>query len=49
VQESLDIMIESYRKLGLPDLQSNVEQVYVTNYQKPSDENAPKKPWWRVW
>lgn len=49
VQESLDIMIESYRKLDLTDLQANVEQVYVLNYQKPSDQNAPKKPWWRVW
>src|SRR4029077_4469636 len=49
VQESLDIMIESYRKLGLPDLQSNVEQVYVTNYQKPSGEHAAKKSWWKFW
>jgi hypothetical protein len=30
VQDALDIMIECYRKLGLKDLESNVEQVYLT-------------------
>ncbi len=49
VQEALDIMIESYRKLGLKDLQANVEQVYLTNYQKPSVQNAPRKSWWQFW
>ena len=43
VQDALDIMIESYRKLGLTDLQTNVEHVYETNYQRASAQNAPKK------
>ena len=42
VQEGLDIMIECYRKLGLKDLQSNVEQVYLTNYQKPSEQHRAR-------
>jgi outer membrane protein assembly factor BamD len=49
VQQALDIMIQSYGKLGLTDLQSNVEQVYLANYQKPSNAGTPKKPWWKVW
>jgi outer membrane protein assembly factor BamD len=49
VQDALDIMIECYRKLGMTDLQENVERVYVTNYQKTSVENKPKKPWWEIW
>ncbi len=49
VQSGLDIMIESYRKLGNPDLQSNVERVYETNYQQSSAQNAPKKKWWHLW
>jgi outer membrane protein assembly factor BamD len=49
VQEALDIMIECYRKLGLKDLQSNVEQVYLTNYQKPSGQHQAKKSWWKFW
>jgi len=49
VQQALDIMIQSYGKLGLTDLQSNVEQVYLANYQQPSNAGTPKKPWWKVW
>jgi outer membrane protein assembly factor BamD len=49
VRDALDIMIECYRKLGLTDLQSNVERVYVANYQRSSQENAPKKAWWHIW
>ena len=32
--DALEIMIQSYRKLGLADLQSNTEKVYETNYQQ---------------
>ncbi len=49
VKDGLGIMIDSYRKLGNPDLQSNVEKVYETNYQHSSAENAPKKKWWHFW
>ena len=49
VRDGLDIMIQSYRKLGLTDLQTNVEQVYEVNYQKTSAENAPRKSWWHFW
>lgn len=49
VRDGLDIMIESYRKLGLTDLQSNVERVYETNYQQNSVQNAPRKKWYHFW
>ena len=49
VRNGLDVMIESYRKLGLTDLQSNIEKVYETNYQQTSAQNAPKKSWWKFW
>jgi outer membrane protein assembly factor BamD len=49
VQDALDIMIECYRKLGLKDLQANVEQVYLANFQKPSVQGAARQPWWHFW
>jgi outer membrane protein assembly factor BamD len=49
VRDGLDIMIQSYRKLGLADLQSNVERVYETNYQIDSAQNKPPKKWWHFW
>jgi len=49
VKDGLDIMIESYRKLGNTDLQTNVEKVYETNYQQSSAQNVPKKKWWHFW
>jgi outer membrane protein assembly factor BamD len=49
VRDGLDIMIQSYRKLGLTDLQTNVERVYETNYQRASDQNKPPKKWWHFW
>ena len=42
-------MAECYQKLGLKDLQGNVEQVYLTNYQQPSAPGADKKAWWKFW
>ena len=49
VQDALGIMVECYQKLGLKDLQGNVEQVYLTNYQQPSAPGADKKAWWKFW
>lgn len=49
VRDGLDIMIQSYRKLGLADLQSNTEKVYETNYQQTSAQNTAKKRWWKFW
>jgi len=50
VQESLQIMIECYRRLGFTDLQHNVEQVYQANYSA-SDAAQPvhHRRWWRLW
>ena len=49
VQEALEIMIDCYRRLGLKDLQGNVEQVYQANYHQPSSQGAKGHKWWHVW
>jgi outer membrane protein assembly factor BamD len=49
VQEGLEIMIDCYRRLGLKDLQSNVEQVYQTNYHHTSAQSAKGRSWWHIW
>jgi len=49
VQEALEIMIDCYRRLGLKDLQANVEQVYQTNYHEPSAKGAKGHKWWHLW
>jgi outer membrane protein assembly factor BamD len=48
VQDALAIMIDSYRHLGLNDLQHNAEKVYQTNYGEGSAKVA-RHSWWRVW
>jgi len=42
-------MIDCYRRLGLKDLQANVEQVYQTNYHEPSAQGAKGHKWWHLW
>jgi len=49
VQESLEIMIESYRRLGFKELQGNVERVYQASFHEDSMRAARRRSWWRVW
>lgn len=47
VQEALGIMIDCYKRLGLKDLEANVEQVYKANYNEASANNLAKhRRWW---
>ena len=49
VQPSMQILIDAYRKLNMPDLAANAVKVYDLNY--PTDAKlvqAPKKPWWKL-
>jgi outer membrane protein assembly factor BamD len=48
VQDALAIMIESYRHLGLTQLQKNVEQVYQANYHEDSKRGLHRH-WWHFW
>ena len=49
VREALEIMIDSYRRLGLKDLQGNVEQVYQANYHEDGVAAAKRHSWWHIW
>jgi outer membrane protein assembly factor BamD len=59
--EALQIMSNSYARLGLADLKANVDRVYADNYPGGKvvyDNSATvpgtvidngKRPWWRLW
>jgi outer membrane protein assembly factor BamD len=49
VQEALAIQIECYQRLGLKDLQANVEQVYQANFPEGAQQAKLKRGWWRFW
>lgn len=49
VQPSMQILIDAYRKLNMPDLAANAVKVYDLNY--PADAKlvqAPKRHWWKL-
>jgi outer membrane protein assembly factor BamD len=50
VRRALEIMGESYRQLGMPDLAAESERVLKENYatlREPQDEK--KDSWWKFW
>jgi len=47
MREALRIMVESYDKLGMPDLSANASKVLAENF--PSVERVEKKSWWKLW
>ena len=49
VQEALAVMIDSYRRLGFKELQSNVEAVYQANYHEDSAQSTKHRSWWHIW
>ncbi len=53
-REALDVMVESYDRMGLPELRDDTRKVIARNF--PSDPNAhkanPRTPsgsWWKFW
>ena len=51
-KEALDILINSYDKLGMTDLRDDAKRVRDGNYADALDATlAPKKkePWWKIW
>lgn len=51
-QEALDILINSYDKLGMNDLRDDAKRVRDGNYTSaPNDVLTPKKKesWWKIW
>ena len=53
LEEALHIMMQSYTKLNLPELQAGAEKVLRLNYPNSSFLGgavaAGGKPWWRLW
>ncbi|HKU16691.1 MAG TPA: outer membrane protein assembly factor BamD [Steroidobacteraceae bacterium] len=52
VKRALQIMAESYRKLGMDDLAADSEKVLQANYSNPDQKVADegkKKSWWKIW
>jgi outer membrane protein assembly factor BamD len=51
-EEALFIMIQSYDKLGMPELRDDTQRVFVKNYPNSTFTNpnqAGGKPWWKFW
>jgi outer membrane protein assembly factor BamD len=47
IREALRVMVDSYTKLGMPDLSENAAKVLAVNFPDP-DANS-KKSWWKLW
>lgn len=50
--EALDILINSYDKLGMHDLRDDAKRVRDANFANTQDSNLapkPKNPWWKIW
>lgn len=51
-RDALDIMIEAYDRMGMPELRDDARKVLAKNY--PADRMAAQgqnrvKPWWKLW
>ena len=51
-KDALDIMIEAYDRMGMPDLRDDARKVLAKNY--PAERMAQQgqnraKPWWKIW
>ena len=51
-QEALDILINSYDKLGMTDLRDDAKRVRESNYAntpETTQEGNRQTPWWKIW
>ena len=51
-KEALDILINSYDKLGMNELRDDAKRVRDSNYANSPDATsagAKKDPWWKIW
>lgn len=52
IKRALEIMAQSYHKLGMDDLAADSERVLKENYSNPDQKVAQdekKKSWWKIW
>ena len=51
-QEALDILVNSYDKLGMNDLRDDAKRVREANFANAPDATKTtqkKGPWWKLW
>ena len=51
IKHALEIMAQSYHRLGMDDLAADTERVLKENYSSPDQQLAQgeKKSWWKLW
>jgi outer membrane protein assembly factor BamD len=49
IKRALEIMAQSYRKLGMDDLAADSEKVLKENYANVDKVGEEKKSWWKFW
>lgn len=53
IRQALEIMAESYRRLGMTDLAADTDKVMAENYAQLNEaqveEEQQKKHWWKFW
>lgn len=47
IRHALEIMVDAYSRLGMPDLSDNAKRVLAENF--PDSEVLKKKSWWKWW
>ena len=52
-KEALDILINSYDKLGMADLRDDAKRVRESSFGSSAEstqaQDTQKKPWWKLW
>jgi outer membrane protein assembly factor BamD len=48
MRDALEILIESYRNLGLDDLAADTAKVLAANFPERARQ-LEKKSWWKIW
>lgn len=48
MRRALEIMVQSYRKLELPELAADSEKVLAANFPATAEQRAKKKHWWQM-
>ncbi|MGE0581854.1 MAG: outer membrane protein assembly factor BamD [Steroidobacteraceae bacterium] len=49
VREALEILVDSYDKLGMKQLAENARAVYALNFPGDQRRVEEKKSWWKLW
>jgi len=48
-KEALEVMVQSYEKLGLPTLSDDANRILQKTYPQADAADLDKKPWWKFW